>query len=303
MGAKGNSHRRRTHPQHCSRRYTPHSVCLSCALLTCLRMIHRQTRARCGAGVTTHATSSLSWTEPSMFTLGNRVSAASTSPSSPVHVRRQPTPVQLPLPQLDADETVAHLDCGAFHNVIATSKSPPLNEPPLPRRCLMPNTDKGRVWAWGAGDCGQLGARPDASGVALVTFPHPELGAIDKLVCGAYHSFLLSGTSHRLSSGFLSLSLSVILRLTTSCSSGSRRRGALRVGPGHRRTAGQRTKAQRTGAHPSDHHCAPRDRCGSRVGAFRISHRATPSLSPHLAQQTQGSNNQPRLAGHELSSL
>lgn len=91
--------------------------------------------------------------------------------------KRRPTPVRLYVPQLDADETVTHLDCGAFHSVIATSK--------------------GRVWSWGAGDCGQLGARPTTAGgsAVLVAFPREggtALPAVDKLVCGAYHSFVLS---------------------------------------------------------------------------------------------------------------
>ncbi|ELR16186.1 regulator of chromosome condensation (RCC1) repeat domain containing protein, partial [Acanthamoeba castellanii str. Neff] len=98
-------------------------------------------------------------------------------PVLPPGQRRRPTPVRLYVPQLDADETVTHLDCGAFHSVIATSK--------------------GRVWSWGAGDCGQLGARPTTAGgsAVLVAFPREggtALPAVDKLVCGAYHSFVLS---------------------------------------------------------------------------------------------------------------
>lgn len=68
-------------------------------------------------------------------------------------------------------------------------------------------TGKGRVWSWGAGDCGQLGARPTTAGgsAVLVAFPREggtALPAVDKLVCGAYHSFVLStGTCQPIGQG------------------------------------------------------------------------------------------------------
>jgi len=82
--------------------------------------------------------------------------------------RRQPVPAQLPLPfALGPKEFITHMTSGAFHNILATNE--------------------GRVWAWGTWELGHGGEHL----MVPLTFPQP-LTTISKVVCGPYHTFVLS---------------------------------------------------------------------------------------------------------------